>query len=196
MLYPSHSSTLPYISSSCCCLLRWEKPWWKCALEQALPRFWDVWHLYLTPPAERPLYRVLKTFDTFELREYFPRLVLQLEMADARNLEEEGEDAGPNADVRSQGLTDLAWCLPDFAFTDELKLQGRAQYRETYVTTSPLEVAVESVKDWGAEEGGQGRPAKRITWKVAMPTQLGFNTSALPGYEGRSMNASWGEGAR
>jgi len=139
----------------------WAAPWWQTALEQAAPRGWDLWHLYLTPPAERPLYRVVQRLAAVEIREYYPRAVVELETHDTR------------AGIK---YTELAWLLPDFAFTDELKLQGRAQYRETYVTTSPVESCVESVDFAGA-------PAKRIRWHVPLPSHLGMavaGASATP----------------
>lgn len=145
---------------------KWDKPWWRVALEQASPRAWDLWHLYLTPPAEKPLYRVVKQLAAVEIREYYPRLVLELEQHDAR------------PEIR---FTELAWVLPDFAFTDELKLQGKAQYRETYVTTSPIESCVESV-DWsppspqlGGLQPTSSIPAKRIRHHVPVPSHLGLN---------------------
>lgn len=157
---------------------RWDKPWWRSSLEQALPRAWDMWHLFLTPPSEKPLYRVVRRFHAIELREYYPRLVVELETQDTR----EGKK-----------FTDLAWVLPDFGFTDELKLQGRAQYRETYVTTSPLEVCVEST-EW-APPGGQPVPSKRVRWHVPLPSHVGLNASALP-EPMLSPNATMGEVGR
>lgn len=147
-------------------IYRWDHEWWRTALEQASPRGWDLWHLYLTPPAEKPLYRVVKKFPALEIREYYPRLVIELESYDAR------------PDVR---FTEFAWILPDFAFTDELKLQGKAQYRETYVTTSPIETCVESVS-WtkGEGRGAMTMPAKRIRWHVPVPSHLGHDVSTLP----------------
>lgn len=188
------------------CCVSWDKPWWRSVLEQAAPRLWDVWHLYLTPPAERPLYRVLKKFPTFELREYYPRLAIQLESVDSRPDDDKAQL--PSAQQQGAGgsaaFTDLAWVLPDFAFTDELKLQGRAQYRETYVTTSPVEVAVESIKGWlppttssNDQQQQEGVTAKRIRWHIPMPSHLGFDTSALPDCAKRDeFNASTGDAAR
>ena len=162
-------------------MYRWDYPWWRTALEQASPRGWDLWHLYLTPPAEKPLYRVVKKYPALEIREYYPRLVIELESYDAR------------PGVR---FTEYAWVLPDCAFTDELKLQGRAQYRETYVTTSPIESCVESVQWSGPAQGkGAAVPAKRIRWHVAVPSHLGHDISLLPTPEMKP-NATLGEAGR
>lgn len=154
---------------------RWDRPWWKAALEQASPRGWDLWHLYLTPPAEKPLYRVVQRYAAVEVREYYPRAVVELETHD------------PRPGVK---YTELAWLLPDFAFTDELKLQGRAQYRETYMTTGPVESCVESVDFAGA-------PAKRIRWRVPLPSHLGMDVAALPTPPHKAeLNATVGDAGR
>lgn len=160
---------------------KWDKPWWKVALEQAAPRGWDLWHLYLTPPSEKPLYKVLKKFDALEIREYYPRVVIELETYDARP---------------AVKFTEFAWVLPDFAFTDELKLQGKAQYRETYLTTSPIESCVESVA-WQKEEGQEevAVPAKKIRWHVPVPSHLGHDVTALP-TPSRNTNATTGDAGR
>ncbi|GAB5030424.1 soul heme-binding protein [Nannochloropsis oceanica] len=168
---------------------KWDKPWWRVALEQASPRAWDLWHLYLTPPAEKSLYRVVKKLAAVEIREYYPRLVLELEQHDAR------------PDIR---FTELAWVLPDFAFTDELKLQGKAQYRETYVTTSPVESCVESV-DWSPPspqlrglQTASSVPAKRIRHHVPVPSHLGLDpvSNRLPSPPVKGVETEQGQAGR
>ncbi len=165
---------------------KWAKPWWQVALAQAAPKPWDLWHLYLTPPAEKPLYRVVEKLPAVEIREYYPRLVIELEVHDAR------------PDLQ---YTEYAWVLPDFAFTDELKLQGRAQYRETYVTTSPIESCVESVQ-WAPpspQAGGQpgsSVPAKRIRFHIPVPSHLGFDPATLPQPPVKGTDTAAGEAGR
>jgi hypothetical protein len=161
-------------------------PWVQAVASQLIPRWWDVWHLYLTPPAEKPLYRVVKKLAALEVREYYPRVAVEAEVFD----------------VRARPRTEWAWVLPEAAFTDELRLQGRAEFRETYVTTSPIEVCVESV-DWVPPveaglnlTGGAALPAKRIRWSVPLPSHLGFNVSGLPPCETKEKNATLGEACR
>jgi hypothetical protein len=155
---------------------RWDTPWWRAALEQASPRGWDLWHLYLTPPAEKPLYRVVQRLPAVEVREYYPRAVIELETHDTRP---------------KLRYTELAWLLPDFAFTDELKLQGRAQYRETYVTTGPVASCVESVEF-------DGQSAKRVRWHVPLPSHVGMDVAGLPSppFKEEGMNATVGDAGR
>lgn len=168
---------------------QWHKPWWRVVLEQASPKGWDLWHLYLTPPAEKPLYRVVKKLSAVEIREYYPRLVIELEQHDAR------------PDVQ---YTEWAWILPDFAFTDELKLQGRAQYRETYVATSPVESCVERV-DWsppspptGGQQPASSVAARRIRHHVPVPSHLGLDplSPRLPSPSAKDVDTEAGQAGR
>lgn len=149
---------------------KWDSPLLGVVIPQTIPRFWDVWHLYMTPPAEKPLYRVLRKYSGgLELREYFPRLVLEAQAIDSR----------PN-----QQFTDFVGTIPPSVFTDELQLAGKSEYRETYVTTSPLEIAVESY-DWtpppeAKKDTTEPIPSKRVLWTMPMPSHLGLSTSKLP----------------
>ena len=64
---------------------KWDEPLLLTVLRDTWPRFWDVWHLYMTPPSEKPLYRVVGRYGGgLELREYYPRLVLEAQAIDTK----------------------------------------------------------------------------------------------------------------
>lgn len=147
----------------------------KLTVGQILPRFWDVWHLYSIPPSERSLYRVLEKKGDLEIREYIPRLALEVQRVDITN------------PARVEG----AQFLPFSAFTTSIQLKGKQKYRESWCTTSPLEVCVESYDFEKVEDGGfdmngvkQARskviPTKRVTWHMSVPTKIGYNPEVPP----------------
>lgn len=121
---------------------------------QLSPRFWDLYHIGMTPSAE--VSQRLKSdgkglLSQFELFEIAPRLVLRPTLVDKGGREERA----------AQGL-------PNHSFSTIIKTMGPKKQR--YTPTSPVEVSIERL---GKAEGSQ------ITWTVAVPAEVS-KSSVLP----------------
>jgi hypothetical protein len=126
----------------------------KAISSQLNPRFWDLYHVGMTPSAElMPIITdTAKTkskglFSPYKLFEMPERLVLQ-----------------PSIVTSGGRDTREAQALPNHAFTSIIKTTGPTGQR--YVTTSPVEVSIRR------EEGGEGEKAKSIiSWNIALPPE-------------------------
>jgi len=124
--------------------------------DQLPPRFWDVYHIGMSPSAEL-MQRLTPTgeknrkglFSKYDLFEIPSRYVLKPSMVD-------------NSDGREMRM---AQALPNHAFSCVIKTVGPRKQR--YVATSPLEVQIEAGVQTEAK-----KKKSRITWTVAVPAQL------------------------
>ncbi|CAM9642580.1 unnamed protein product [Chrysoparadoxa australica] len=141
----------------------WEGSLLGLVLGQALPGFWDIWHQFSVPMAEKYPYRVIGKGSGYEIREYAPRLAIQPTIVDRTN----------SRAARKAG------CLPMNCFTGTIETKGKDP--EQYFSTSPLEVMVEPFIE-EVQEGEQTvrRRANRITWSVPVPSLLGLDPSKIP----------------
>ena len=120
---------------------------------QLFPRFWDVFHVGMTPSAEllqrlpAPSGKKKGLLSTYQVFEVAPRVVARPFLI----------DTGGRA-VRA------AQALPTHAFSCVIKTAGPSKQR--YVPTTPLEVRIKS------EEQSDGERARRITWTVAVPAEV------------------------
>jgi hypothetical protein len=138
---------------------------------QLLPRFWDVYHIGMTPSAElltrlRPEISSSSFLKNYELFEIPPRLVIQSSILDATS-----------RDRRRAQL------LPNHAFSCTIVTAGKDKQR--YVPTTPVEVRIVSVEDEeGKSSTAMPRPLdsddtssatrksttkRRITWTIPVP---------------------------
>jgi hypothetical protein len=122
-------------------------------VSQVLPRFWDTYHIGMTPSAEcMPKILVRNTFPWSRYRVYdiMPRLVYKPSRLDTSRR----EDA-------------YAEVIPNHAFATVIKTMGPK--RQRYIPTTPLEIVV------------QRNPA-RITWHIPIAVELLAGVDlALPG---------------
>jgi len=126
---------------------------------QLNPRFWDLYHVGMTPSAEllprikpnsssssssssRGKKGVFSSYDIFEIP---PRLVLQPTIVDSG-----GRD------------TREAQCLPYHAFTCVIKTTGPSSQR--YITTSPIEVSIRRCSS-------QSTSKSIISWNIPLPPE-------------------------
>lgn len=119
---------------------------------QVQPRFWDLYHIGMTPSCER-MPRIqpgsknkgfLSSYDIFEIP---PRLVLQPTIVDLGGRE-----------------TREAQSIPNHAFTSIIKTTGPTSQR--YVTTSPVEV---SIRRKSSDDGGS---KSVISWNIPLPPEF------------------------
>jgi hypothetical protein len=129
---------------------------------QVAPRFWDLYHIFMTPSAEwypRISSNILPTQDSggkaaflnakdFTLYELPPRLVYRAAYTDVSGTRDDG-----NADV-----------VPHFAFTTAIRTMGPTKQR--FVPTNPVEVQIAPLSQGG----------NRLTWTV--PVSVEFLTNA------------------
>ena len=103
---------------------------WGLVTAQVLPRLNDLLNVYTSPHAERPPWRKVegrRGYDVYEASAG-AALVCSVDL-----------DGSVEADVeRTQGSF-----LPNEAFAEPLKFKG--QYGDPFITTSPLEVTVETI---------------------------------------------------
>ena len=125
----------------------------KAVSSQLQPRFWDLYHIGMTPSAammprlepSKGGKGLLSSYDLFEIP---PRLVSQPTIVDSG-----GRD------------TREAQSLPNHAFTSIIKTTGPTAQR--YVTTSPLEVSIRRTSN------SDGNGSKSIiSWNVALPPEF------------------------
>jgi len=116
---------------------------------QLLPRFWDMFHIGMTPSAEiqprLPVPHKNMVFSNYQVFDIPPRYVLKPSVLD-------------------QGSRDmrLAQVLPSSAFSCFIVTAGK--FKQRYVPTTPVEVRINSETQQG------GGTARRITWTIPVPT--------------------------
>lgn len=120
---------------------------------QLQPRFWDLYHIGMTPPtAMMPRLEPSKEgkglFSSYDLFEIPPRLVSQ-----------------PTIETSGGRDTREAQALPNHAFTSIIKTTGASAQR--YVTTTPLEVSIRRTSN----SDGEGSKSV-ISWNVALPPEF------------------------
>jgi len=125
---------------------------------QIQPRFWDLYHVGMTPSTENmtrmePSNSNISSgaFSSYSLYEMPPRLVLQPSM------EDDGGRAFRNAEA-----------LPNHAFTTTITTTGPKQQR--YVPTSPIEVSI--------SRSGDGK--SMISWNIPLPPEFVSYYDELP----------------
>jgi hypothetical protein len=119
---------------------------------QVIPRFWDTYHIGMTPSAEcmPKIAAPTPPFSAYSVYEIMPRLVYTPSRLDTTNR----EDA-------------YAEIIPNHAFTCLIKTMGPK--RQRYIPTSPLEVRVD-------------RNPARIAWNIPIAVELCTNAVLpLPG---------------
>jgi hypothetical protein len=122
-----------------------------CLTSQVLPRFWDTYHIGMTPSAEISPKFPLKPkgfLRNYKLYNLPPRLVYTASLCDTGNR----DDA-------------VAATVPNHAFCDYVKTMGPR--RQRYVTTSPLEVKL--VRD----DNNNGR--SRLNFQLPISVELQTN---------------------
>jgi hypothetical protein len=126
---------------------------------QLLPRFWDVYHVGMTPSAElltrlQPQVSTNSFFRNYELFETPPRLVIQASILDATDRERR-----------------VAQLLPNHLFSCTIITIGKE--KERYVPTTPVEVRIVPVKDGeGSSSKTKGIKKRKIIWKIPVPAFL------------------------
>lgn len=138
--------------------------------KQLTPRFWDVYHLGMTPSAELmtrtsiPAGNLFANYDVFEIPS---RLVLSAEQVD---LSEERENFN-------------AQMIPNHAFTCMIKTMG--PLRRQYVPASPVEIGIKTA---GSENGIPN--SLELKWTI--PLAVTFQTNSklpipMPDVEGEEL---------
>mmetsp|Transcript_25797 Transcript_25797/g.36162 ORF Transcript_25797/g.36162 Transcript_25797/m.36162 type:complete len:472 (+) Transcript_25797:144-1559(+) len=122
--------------------------------QQIIPRFWDSYHIGMTPSAERTP-RLASTakkgfFSSYELFEIPSRVVLKPSILDI--------------DAREDGCAQF---VPNHAFSSAIMTMGPK--RQRYVTTSPVEVQI--------SRGENNNP--RISWTIPLSVEL-LTSGTLP----------------
>lgn len=133
---------------------------------QFLPRFWDVYHIGMTPGAEilqrlaptntgqEGLRRLVTSVTSpYQLFELAPRLVLRPSLVDVL-----GRD-GRQAQM-----------IPNHAFTTIIRTMGKK--KQKYIPVSPVEVTIQKL-------GSSKEDGSRITWTLSVPPELS-KRSVLP----------------
>lgn len=122
---------------------------------QLLPRFWDVYHIGMTPGAEVGT-RLPSSggglLAPYRLFETPPRLVLRPSLVDT--LDREARQAQ---------------MIPDHAFATIVRTMGKR--RQTYVPTSPVEVSLRR-RPKKNDSGEQRRSETVIDWTIAVPPEV------------------------
>jgi len=130
---------------------------------QLLPRFWDLYHIGMTPAAEKsPLLPPSKASAGFlapyELYELPPRLYCTTTLPSSKREYRE-------ADV-----------IPNHAFVTAIKTMG--PNKQTYTPVSPIQVSINRVKEPKDEGGGS---KNEIEWNIPLSPQFTCNpTLPLP----------------
>lgn len=128
-------------------------------VRQLSPRFWDLYHIGMTPCAElSPELSLKAPSNKYQLLSLPPRWYVQATM----------QDTGERAD-------NVAAIIPNHAFATAIKTMG--PLRQNYVTVSPVQVTIAPPK--------QGSSSKRnqITWLLPMAVNAVATTKdwVLPG---------------
>uniref|UniRef100_A0A7S2I5R8 Uncharacterized protein n=1 Tax=Helicotheca tamesis TaxID=374047 RepID=A0A7S2I5R8_9STRA len=135
---------------------------------QLLPRFWDLYHIGMTPAAERsPLLPPTKSSSSFlapyKLYELPPRLYCETTLPSS--LREYRE-----ADV-----------IPNHAFVTAIKTMG--PNKQTYVTTTPVQVSIIRRPSSSSSSSSPDKKTSKnvIQWNIPLPPQFTSNpTLPLP----------------
>jgi hypothetical protein len=140
---------------------------------QLLPRFWDVYHIGMTPPAEvSPRYplssRGIPLLSSYRVYDLPPRWYWQPSLLDAGSREDS------NAAV-----------LPNHGFVTAIKTMG--PQKDDYVPTSPVEVQLVPVRS---------TQQLRLQWSVPIAVEtLAYNAMLpLPSLSDDDVDAGGGEG--
>jgi hypothetical protein len=126
---------------------------------QLLPRFWDIYHVGMTPSAEvltrlQPKVSTNSFFRNYELYEIPPRLVIQASILDATDRERR-----------------VAQLLPNHLFSCTIITIGKE--KERYIPTTPVEVRIVPLKDGeGSSSKTKGIKKREIIWKIPVPAFL------------------------
>jgi hypothetical protein len=129
---------------------KWDLSAPKIFLEQMLPRWWDVWHVFVSPSPEYPPINVnvAPTSDRVAFTELPETLVAEVMW--------EGAAKYPGPPVLS---------APSFSLFGSLRTTKRN--RETFSTVLPIEVQSSRFKD-----PATGEDMKRTVWVYHVPTHL------------------------
>ncbi len=124
----------------------------KAISSQVQPRFWDLYHIGMTPSCERmpripPGSKNKDFLSSYNIFEIPPRLVLQPTIVDLGGRE-----------------TREAQSIPNHAFTSIIKTTGPTAQR--YVTTSPVEV---SIRRQSSDDGGI---KSVISWNIPLSPEF------------------------
>mmetsp|Transcript_29850 Transcript_29850/g.54676 ORF Transcript_29850/g.54676 Transcript_29850/m.54676 type:complete len:532 (-) Transcript_29850:138-1733(-) len=127
--------------------------------EQVWPRFWDLYHVGMTPSAEERPTRILSKpilpgllGPDVTVHELPPRLVLRPTILDVTN----------DRDTR------CAQIIPNHAFSCLIKTMGPK--KETYIPTTPIEVSIQK------DSNGQNV----VSWNIHLPAEFLASHSILP----------------
>jgi len=161
---------------------------------QLQPRFWDLYHIGMTPSAELMPKLTPKTagkglLSSYNLYEIPERLVYQPKIV----------DTGGRIQREAQ-------VLPNHSFCSIIKTTGPKANR--YVTTSPVEVSIrreatsqsnDITKETGQDDAispsqnGAKKSKSVITWTVPLPSEFVSYADALPLPEGDKDDEEWDE---
>ncbi len=127
----------------------------KAISSQLQPRFWDLYHIGMTPSAQlmprvTPTTQSKGMFSSYELFEIPPRLVCQPTIVDTGGRE-----------------TREAQSLPNHAFTSIIKTTGPPAQR--YVPTSPVEVSIR--RSTAVNDDGESVNKSIISWNIGLPPE-------------------------
>jgi len=122
---------------------------------QLTPRFWDLYHIGMSPSAEvtqrLPSSKGKGLLSSYELFEIAPQLVYQ-----PTYLDKGGRDLR------------LAQVMPNHCFTTSIRTMGPK--KDKFVTTSPVEITIQKSSEKGAN---------MITWTIPVAARLS-KSEALP----------------
>jgi len=116
---------------------------------QLIPRFWDLYHIGMTPSAQvlpRTLLSGSNPLTPYKTYEIAPTLALVPSIVDSNN----------RKDRFGQGL-------PNHAFSTVIKTMGPKKQR--YIPSSPVEVQI-------VDDSSQGATNKLLKWIIYVPTQI------------------------
>ena len=130
-------------------------------LRQYLPRFWDVYHIGMTPAAEvSPIINIGKKWTTwltsrYQLREIPPRIVVQASINDSDDRDDN------NASI-----------LPNHAFTCVIKTMGPEKQFYTPATGVQVRLIPRQEKD---DDQNRQRRRLQIQWNIPIATEYVSN---------------------
>lgn len=145
----------------------WEPNPAKLFFSQIWPKFWDLWDLYMTPPAERPvevpITAGLPMFSKFRVVKVMPYTALRASLVDLTN---------------SRSMR-MASALPIFPFAAPYV----SHLRNAMSATSPIETSIDIINRDPVE--------RRITWEIPVATPF-RDLPSLEAGESQYVDEGWG----
>ncbi|VEU41826.1 unnamed protein product [Pseudo-nitzschia multistriata] len=125
---------------------------------QITPRFWDWYHIGMTPSAEQVPRKVISQKGGMAVYQIPPQLVT------APSLIETGTRDNRNAQM-----------VPNHSFTCVIRTMGPKDDRDIYVPTTPIEVKIgrnDRSQNDNAEDGKESDDRLLLSWSIPLSTQF------------------------